>query len=141
MTPLTLQCPTCGLNLRHGRDLMARVAGRRGATRCPRCHDRVCFDATGEVLRVSFPDLYGERDGRTSTTIYAETAPPPLAVESRFPSEERGSHVATRSHANANVPGPALRHPPLPLDLMEPEDRDPEPVFPLMHLKRLRRYG
>lgn len=81
MIALAIQCPSCGLQLRHGQELLARVQGRRGATRCPRCRDRVHFDATGSTLEVSFPDLYVGSLLDPSATIGDETNPPEVVSD------------------------------------------------------------
>lgn len=92
MLTLCIQCPSCGLVLRHGERLLARVHGRRGATRCPGCRSRVCFDATEGTLRITFPDL--ESPLRSHPPVLApETVAPPLVSEASSEVTRRSPEV------------------------------------------------
>ncbi len=97
---LAIQCPSCGLKLRHAARLLASIEGRRGTTRCPRCRDRIQFDLTGDSLELSFPDLYAEPEHLTAR-VARETAPPDS------PSGDRASYVAVKGEAP--VPSGAAR--------------------------------
>lgn len=100
MIALAIQCPSCGLKLRHAARLLASIEGRRGTTRCPRCRDRIQFDLTGDALELSFPDLYAEPEHLTAR-VARETAPPDS------PSGDRASYVAVKGEAP--VPSDATR--------------------------------
>lgn len=108
MIALAIQCPSCGLKLRHSARLLSSIAGRRGTTRCPRCRDRIQFDLTSGALELSFPDLYAEPE-QLAARVARETAPPDA------PSGERQSYVAVKGDAPAlAVQHPSLAAPALP---------------------------
>lgn len=107
MIALAIQCPSCGLKLRHAARLLSSIAGRRGTTRCPRCRDRVQFDLTGDTLELSFPDLYAEAE-HPAARVARETAPPDS------PSDDRASYVAVKGDAPSAPLPPSLAPPPLP---------------------------
>jgi len=158
MIALTIQCPSCGLQLRHAGELLARIEGRCGATRCPRCRDRIYFDASGESLLISFPDLYLEPENEFPALVRAETTPPPLVekiephapvqMDSQIPGqplapEDRDSHLVMKHSvgAHAEVAEGALAYTPLPSDLIPSLNDRGEVVFPLLHSKRFRPRG
>jgi hypothetical protein len=158
MLALTIQCPSCGLQLRHAEGLLARIEGRCGATRCPRCRDRIYFDASSGSLQISFPDLYLNPEAEFPALVRAETSPPPhveragthaaVNLESQAPGqplgrEERDSHIVMKQSAGPNpyIAGESFGYTPLPSDLIPTLNERGELVFPLLHSKRFQERG
>ena len=152
MIALTIQCPSCGLQLRHAEELLARIEGRCGATRCPRCRDRIYFDASSGSLLFSFPDLYLDPEAEFPALVRAETTPPPHvkgsethtaamysdAPDRPLPPEDRDSHIVVKASSTSTpeIPGEFLTYTPLPSDLIPTLNDRGELVFPLLHSKR-----
>lgn len=110
MIAINLQCPTCGRNLVHSEQLLSRLEGRRGTTRCPCCSDRIHFDATGPALRVTFPDLPANTGTESHSVISKETVSPPEVVE------DRQSYIVTKDGTITvqEIPVGAFKARPLP---------------------------
>jgi len=107
---LAIQCPSCGLKLRHAAQLLSSIAGRRGTTRCPRCRDRIHIDLTGGALELSFPDLYAVPE-QLAARIGQETVAPDAE------SGDRASYIAPKGEAPSSPLPTALAAPPIPKDL------------------------
>src|SRR5690606_10530847 len=126
---------------------------RCGATRCPRCRDRIYFDASSGSLLISFPDLYLDPEAEFPALVRAETAPPPHvgqaesdtaahmdldAPDRPLSPEDRDSHIVVRASSTSTpaIPGESLTYTPLPSDLIPTLNDRGEVVFPLLHSKR-----
>ncbi len=164
MIALTIQCPSCGLQLHHAGEVLTRIEGRCGATRCPRCRDRLYFDATGDSLVISFPDLYLEPEAEFPALVHTETERPPVVHEKAkastaqihrtaqirnettpptFEEEERHSHIVAKrdSAPMPELPREALTYTPLPSDLIPTINEEGDVIFPLLHSRRHLRRG